>query len=151
VNISIPGNTLGTGGAILFVLSGYLQNNSGSSKGLALRVLFGGTTMWGDATSAIHYASGGGGVFPVLWFFVIGNYGATNNQVLTGFLGIGNTSAGSIAGTGQITGGVDSQTDMYGAAAVDTTVAQSLVVQAQLSAASPSWGFIETSKVILLP
>lgn len=144
---SIPGNTLGANGGLLVTVSGLYQNNSGSTRGITLQVSFGGTTMWGDATSSSFIASTTD-VYPFFWQFLLYNANATNSQRMAGRVGMGEHVAASIAGNGKL----DTQAEVIGqvitgGSSVDTTSAQTLLLQATNSAQNASLGLVVHTSV----
>lgn len=132
---SIPGGTLGSGGTIIVTAGCYLTNTTGVARGLTLKISYGGTAMWGDATGAAFFASQAN-PFPIWWQFIFDPRNTTTNQDIEGVVLVGNGTAGTIAGKGSITGGVAANTVFTGSSAANAANAQTLLVEAQLSAAS---------------
>lgn len=133
---SIPANTLGSTGGILVVAEGIFLNNVGSNQGMGFKVSFGGTVMWGDSTTA--NIPTGANPHPFYMTLLIRNEGATNAQRVAGNIKISDNGGGSIAGRGSFLGSTVAEVTFEGTAAVDTTLAQTLLIQAQPTTNSPS-------------
>lgn len=123
----------------LTLLGDYL-NNSGSTQTITLRFKYGATTMFGDVASVAT----GANRYPLLIVAHIAVLGATNSQWLAGSIALGSPLAGSVAGRGDIDGGMDPNANWSGSslfafdgsAAEDSTAAKTLAVTAQHGASN---------------
>jgi hypothetical protein len=118
---SVPGNTLSTNKILKIIVSGTYLNNSGANRTVTVRLKYGATTIISAVTGNIGTSATTGEFYYV---FYLNAAGATNSQEAT-FEGR-HTSGGGTALTFGDTG----------TAAIDSTSAQTLLVSAQLSAAT---------------
>lgn len=135
--ITVGANVMGASGMLRVTLEGDYLNTSGSQQGITLRVKFGTTTVWGDATVATQYSSS---ATRRRWFmnFLITNQGATNVQDLAGFFFMNAVAAGSVAGLGDLGTTDTTETTFGGTAAEDTTASKALAVTVVHTAANAS-------------
>lgn len=118
---SIPGGTLSTGNAIHLYEEGQIANSSGGAKTITIRYKYGGITILTDSISIPN------GVVTVPQFLDMHMFAdAATNAQKGQFFGIYNDNNLAELGADQ------------GAAAVDSTVAQTFDVTVQWSAAGPA-------------
>lgn len=145
----VPGGTLGTAGKVRLVVHGQMTDTvTTGAKSLTVRLKYGATTLityplvYADATTAL------GTGHPVRLHFELANLGGTNNQlgILDSVMAalrndaapqasLGGTNHGSGTGTQRIA------SLQHGAAAVDSTAAQTLAATIQWGAASSTRSF----------
>ena len=129
---TIPANMLASDRSARLTLIGDYLNNSGANATLRVRAKFGATTLWDDtsaniATNATRRA--------LTVDLLLANRGATNSQALGGRIDLSalpaTTGLGDFAAASAVVGAVFS-----GTAAEDSTVAKTLAVTVQHSAAN---------------
>lgn len=131
---SVPANVLDTQKMLRLRLFGdYLSNGGGVASTLRVQVVFGGTTMYDETSTAMTVNASRK---PFDFEFLLANQNATNVQVLGGTIGLG-ISGGATTGLGGmntvITNATGFSTPVFGTAAVDTTANQTLTVSIQHS------------------
>ena len=137
---SVPASELGTNRIIQFWILGYFFNTSGASRYMKIRVKYGGTTMYEDTMGGIGSISGQQistrflmnlmnlGVTYSQHFTIRANLGQSINPA-TGYGRINSDeSAGNLGGHGVDPG-------------VDSTSAQTFLVELNPQLASVNWGF----------
>ena len=139
--VTITGGHLSTNRWLVLEWQGDYLNNSAGGKTLTVRVKYGGTTIWGDASESLTVSASrrdfSGRV-------VLANMGATNSQRVRSEIWLGMQAAGSVAGTGHLFGSVAANdyqpkgAPSWGTAAIDSTVNQTFAVTVQHSAADPN-------------
>lgn len=149
ISQSIPGGTLGTSRALRVTVAGYYLNNTGAARGLALKILYGATTLWGDTSLATFFPTSAS-TYPFFMTFLLYAKNSTSTQILSGRVGMGLTTAGSIAGTGAFSDAEIVKMGFDGSASEDSTAAKTLAVQAQLSASSANLVLNVRSRVEIL-
>jgi len=125
----IPANALGPNGAIRVTIIGDYLNNSGGAVTETVRIKFGGTTFYGQATGGIGASANR---YPFFFQFVLTNLGATNSNYLMGLVPAwagGTPSAASIAGV--TAAAADGSFGYSAVQAIDTTAAKFLDVTVQ--------------------
>lgn len=128
--ITIGANVMGTTGAVrVTMLCDYL-NNTGGNRNLTLKVKLGGTTLFGDAWTALS-TSVTRRAFHIQ--FTIANQNSAAIQFLAGTVGASSATAGSVAGLGHLNDGVQGSS-FSGSATEDTTTSKALTVTATHSA-----------------
>lgn len=131
---SVPAATLDTNRLLRLTIFGDILANSGTPN-LTVRVKFGGTTIYADATANF---SASATRRPFFFQILLAGDGATNAQVLGGWLFVGAIGTAT-TGTGDL--GVDENqgvAPIANTAALDQTSAQTLDVTVQWSAANAS-------------
>ncbi|MCI0558811.1 MAG: hypothetical protein MN733_09965 [Nitrososphaera sp.] len=147
---SVPANSMGTNRALNLVLIGdVLQNNTGEN--LTLRIKFGGTTIWQDASNAFAADADRRGFFLEIW---LANRGATNSQIGGGVVSPQATAIVTAPTTG-IAGdlgdaGMDGSPMTFAASSIDTTAAATLDVTIQWTTAGASREFRRRFAVLQL-
>lgn len=132
---SIPGNTLGSDGALRVTFAGDSIDSSGSDSTIQFKVKFGGTTVLDSTAIPIqnnaNHKTNRGSV-------LIANLGATNSQQVSGTLLQGgvSTPAGGTATNGLMGTLVNSAVGEYAGLAIDTTTAQTLQITVTLGTAN---------------
>lgn len=137
MSITVPANLMGTNRAVRMTIWGDYLNNSGSNTTFTLRVKFGSTTFFGDASGNVGTSSTRR---PFTLTAVVMNKGATNAQSCMFECMLGNAASGSVAGLGDMAAagyrefnGTNGTSDM----AIDTTADASFTTTiAHASAAS---------------
>ncbi len=136
---TIPAGTLGTSGAVRVVLTGQVLNDSGSGQGFTLRVKYGGTTMYADASNATIF---GNSATRRAWRmeFTLFSDGTTSSQRVEGLIGPVGAAAAVTTGYGDLAASVAlPAAPVGGTAAADSTADQTFDVTIQLTAASASY------------
>ena len=134
-SFNVPGNTLGTNRSLELVLTGDFMNDTGANRTLNIKVKYGATTMYDDTTGNLGTSGPRRGFQMVLY---LANQGATGTQWLGGHVLMGDPGA-TTAGTGDLGGGAPILGQAIGgAAAIDSTAAQTFAVTVTHSATSPS-------------
>ena len=138
---SIAANDLGTDRRLVLRLYGDYLNNSGAGRTLQIKVKFGATTLFDDVSGTLGAAAVR---LPVLITIHLNNKGATNSQVMTGEIRLGDQPAtsglGNVAQTqGASAGRIDEV--IAGTSAEDTTGAKTLSVTVQHGASNASLSF----------
>lgn len=118
---SVPGGTLSTNKGIVVVVTGTYKNNTGSTQTITVRAKYGGTTVCSKTTGTMA-SNAANGFFFIQFYLTAQN--ATNSQV-----GYMNASFESGAN-------VSTNIDDRGSSAIDSTLAQNLVISVQHSAAN---------------
>ncbi|MBC7743210.1 MAG: hypothetical protein H7061_13505, partial [Bdellovibrionaceae bacterium] len=121
---SIPAGALGTVSGVRLNLAGTYLNNSGAARTVRVKVMYGATVLFDDTSISFATAAVARAYQFSLNLF---NAGATNSQKLNGTAMFSNAAAAT-AGTGDFTITNTLNTVLYGTAAVDSTVAQTLQV-----------------------
>lgn len=130
---SLGAGFLSTDRMIRITVMGDYLNNSGSSQTLKIHI-YGTTDLWGDTTTATITASAVRREF--LLQLLVANLGATNSQKISGTWTLSAATAGSVAGIGDIDGGMQHITAFGGTSAWDTTVLQTFNIAAQHGASN---------------
>lgn len=121
---------------VRFLIPGRYLNNTGVNQNLLIRISFGATVLWQDTITI-----GAAGVWRPFWLDMhLCSVNASNNEVLTGLLGIGSTSApttgeGGFRSTGAVV------TPIRGVAALNRALSTALKVEIQHGAASANLSF----------
>jgi hypothetical protein len=124
----IPANTLKTNQVVKVTIIWDFLNNTGAGDFFTLRVKYGATTVFADASAAI--TAGAARRDGVLEFWLMGDT-ATNVQLLRGRMQLGAQSAAT-TGTGDLAGTLGmSGASWGGAAAEDSTADKTLAVTIQ--------------------
>jgi len=143
---SVPGNTI-AGGVLRLTLAGDYLNNSGASRTFTLRIKYGATTLYDDATASI-----GATAVRRNWELqvTLGNTASTNDQWMTAkwIWGSGTATAGQ--GDFALTPGALTtfQPLMTGTAAEDSTASKTLAVTIQHSTNNASLEIIRKIGVL---
>ncbi|MCI0558813.1 MAG: hypothetical protein MN733_09975 [Nitrososphaera sp.] len=148
---TVPANTMGQNKFLHLIIIGDLLQNSTATNG-TVRIKFGGTIMWQDASGNFSADADRRGFFLDLW---LTNSSATAVQIAGGF--IVDQDLGSVPGppTTGIAGNLD-DADMAGTAIIsdngnaDTTAAATLEVTWQWGAAGASTEFIRRLAILQL-
>lgn len=136
VSWNIPANTLKANGLIHVVILFDFLKNTGGAETVTLRVKYGATTMFGDASASITDNAARRDGRCEFW---LAADGATNAQLLRGYWVTGAGTAVSVAGTGDLAGNLgNSGANWGGSAAEDSTADKTLLVSIQHSGASGS-------------
>lgn len=132
----IPANTLKTNQVVKVTIIWDFLNNTAGADFFTLRVKYGATTMFADASAAIvNNAARRDGV---LEFWLVGDT-ATNVQLLRGRMQLGAVAAAT-TGTGDLAGTLGmSGAPWGGSAAEDSTAAKTLTVTIQNNVNSASY------------
>jgi hypothetical protein len=129
---TVTANDLATARGLWLMLRGNLLCNSGSPTAVP-RIKYGATTLWGDISPA-NTASANRKAW---WLtLMLSNAGATNAQRMSGDMGIGVVTAGSIAGFGDLAAigtGLSAGAAFLGTSAIDSTVNQTFALTWQWS------------------
>ena len=129
---NIPANSLGTDRIARTHIHGEYRHTAGAAQTIAVRVGFSTTTMWYDLSVAAGVSSNSRPMYIILDLM---NRGATNAQILGGFIQCGGGAA--TTGEGDLaTDEMLSATPLRGLAAIDTTSAATFEAFVRLSAAS---------------
>lgn len=131
----IPANQLGANGAIRVMILGDYLNSSGGTVNETIKVIFGGTTFYGDLQATFNAA----GRAPFWVDFIISNTGATNTNFAAGKYSLDSgiaPSAGTVAGIKSL----NTMGTSFASAtqAIDTTAAKFLDVTALHGTSSAS-------------
>ena len=140
--LSVPANTLGTNHMLRVDMGGTYLNNGGSASTLTVRIKFGPvpTVMYADAT----YSIGTGSTVKSAWelHFILAADASATAQKVRGRFEIGDNAAGATTGSGDLGTATATRngtmSPIYGTAAVDSTVTQTLLVTMQHSVANTS-------------
>ncbi len=139
---SIAGNMLGaTGGIHVKIIGDYLNNTGGGVASPAIKIKWGGTTVWQSLDSTLNSATIRR---PFRIDFILTNRNATNSQALIGHVIWGSTVSAPTTGIGGVNtfaGGAQGYWHDVGLAsdpAKDTTSAQTIAVTATLASSSAS-------------
>lgn len=132
---SLAGGTMGAEGLLRIRISGDYLQNSGSARALTIKVVLGGTTLWGDQATAIADSAS-----RRAFHFVcdISNVNSQSAQHLNGYIALSGGN-GSVAGLGSWDAVILKEAVISSAASnpsVNTAIAQSLSVTAQHSIAN---------------
>jgi hypothetical protein len=131
LNYSIIGGTIAAANVIRVTITGYF-NITTDTDTLTLRIKYGATTLFGDVTAAIAVAN----TYPFILEFVLYET-AANTQAMYGTFRVGKTTAGSVAGTGDLAGTAETLEGSFrGTASITSSSNQSLVVSGQFSTAT---------------
>lgn len=99
---TIPGGTLGTQGAVKFVIHGQITNGTGTNKTVAISAKYGATTLWKDSTGNIG-TSGTARTFNIEGILFADNSATAQRVAITnvtiGPAAAATTGYGDIAGT----------------------------------------------------
>ena len=126
--VSVPANTLGTNKMLRVTMGGTYLNNSGATKSMVVSIKYGATTLYSDTSAALFSGTALRG-----WRleFILAANAATNAQKLIGSFGMSHGGA-TTTGTGDsnvMIGDNDGSYGLlYGTSAIDSTVAQTLLV-----------------------
>lgn len=135
---SIPGNTLGTNKLLRLTISGDYLGNSATARFITIRVKYGATTIYADATNTIVIDASRRAV---LLTVLVGAANATNSQVLGGYINVSDPG-GTTSGTGDVADDeIFAHTSIQGFASEDSTLAKDLTVTIQHSAAETNVSF----------
>lgn len=134
LNYSVPANAMGANGFVKFLITGNILQNQATGTTYTITVVFGGTTLFADATAAIAQSASR---MPMWIEGIVFNKNATNAQGFDGNVRIGD-QGGATTGIGDISDdeviGCDSNADSEGAdSAIDTTAAVTLQVRMTMS------------------
>lgn len=146
---SIPANALGTARGLLITCGGDLQNNSGGTASITLKIKLGATTIYDSGTSATMASN----VTFRAWslWFILANKSATNSQDMVGAFLLGGTASPPTTGVGGLAASGPIMGPIKGTAAEDTTSAKTLDVTITLSTASANYSFnYKTGSIFLL-
>lgn len=134
---SLGGGTLGTQGCVRLLLNGTYLNSSGSASTLELKVTYGGTLMYEDLSTSLASATNRA---PLIIQLDLAGADLTNAQTLHGFQYRSDRTTAPSTGLGPLDqpGNVF---PIYGTAAVDSTVNQTLEVKVQHSNNSASTSY----------
>ena len=149
-NYTIPAGLLSTNKGVRVTIDGDYLNNSGSSETFTVRVKFGSTTMYADATGNL---GSGATRYPTKMVLELFNLDATNDQHVGMALLVG-TNGSPTTGVGVLTNGLVGSAGgvVSGVAAEDTTGALDLVVTIQHATAAATISFRAHIRLIeLLP
>lgn len=127
---SIAGGTMGTTRALRLVFGGLLAVNSGTCT-ITLRVKFGGSTLWGDASGTVTNSTTDR---VITGDILLGNTSASA-QVLTGRIRVGAAENGSVAGSGA-EGSAFGEWHLHGTGTSNTGSSQTVAVSLQFSVAN---------------
>jgi hypothetical protein len=138
LNVTIPGNLLGTNRTVRIRISFDRLNNTGATQVYTLRVRLGATIMYNDASFAmVASATRASGHLDL----VLSANNATNAQVVSGLVTQG-PAGGATTGLGDLASDeLDYATPLQGEAAIDSTADMTLrvTVDHAASSASNSW------------
>lgn len=95
----IPGGTLGTDSSVVMRVAGEYFNDTGAARTITIRVKFGSTTMWQDASSVTNSNT----KRPVLIELRLQAQDSASSQKVAGFVSIGGVTAVG-AGLGPMSG-----------------------------------------------
>jgi len=121
---------LGANSLILVSVEGFYTNSSGTSKTATFEVRLGGNILWSDTSPAITQ---GAGLRPVFWQMQIQNENSVSAQRMGGEFRMGSLAAGAGGGLGSWGSGDVTNYTIGGSLAVNTGVAQTLVLNASLN------------------
>lgn len=145
---SIAGGTLGLLGAVKLIVAGDMQNNSGGSTNFTVRVKYGATTWYGDLTAVATSANRR----LLRLEFDLSSLNNTSKQRGAGTLWLGDGTAGSVAGSGDIDSSVRTTTQIAGPAAEDSESAKNLDVTIQFSTTSANQSVrLYSAKLLKVP
>ena len=134
MSFSLAGNVLGTNKCVCIEIVGSFLCSPSTARAVTLEFNYGGTAMWADITTAQSTSTT---AHPFHAVFLLTAAGATNAQVLGGFVGMG-TSAAANSGLGDlltpIAAATGFNTPIRGTATIDSTSAQTLAVNVTLAA-----------------
>ncbi len=133
---TIPAGTLGTSGAVRVVLTGQVFNDSGSGQGYTLRVKYGGTTMYADASNATIL---GNSATRRTWRmeFTLYSDGTTSSQRVEGLIGPFGAAAAATTGYGDLAASASiNPVPIGGTSAADSTSDQTFDITVQFTAAN---------------
>jgi len=144
---TVPANALATTKSVRVELRGDFLNNTGATPTLTLRIRFGATTIYADASATIPTS---GSRRPFTLNITLANQNAANTQVLSGLVQMG-IAGGATTGIGNFgTDEIQANTPLFGTAAEDTTVDRDIVITIQHSVASANLSFRrQYAKVVL--
>lgn len=135
---TIPANTLGTSGAVRVILSGQVLNDSGAGQGFTLRVKYGATTMYADASNATIL---GNSATRRTWRmeFTLFSDGTTSSQRVEGLIGPIGAAAATTTGYGDLAATAALfPVPIGGTSAEDSTADKTFDVTIQFTAANAS-------------
>lgn len=121
---SVPGGLLSTNKSLRLTLLGDYLNNGAATSTLTFELRFGATTLWADVTAANAVSAT---VRALRLEATVANLGASNSQLLSGFILLASTSAAT-TGQGDVAAVATLANPFAGAAAEDTTAAKTLAV-----------------------
>lgn len=142
-SFSVPANTLGTNRAIMLIALGDYLQNGGGARDITLRAKWSGQEYFSLAFNGVPAGASRRG-----WriITVIMAHGATNDQI--GDTVYQDHGAGSALGTANLN---TSYANAHDTLAVDSTVAQTLVLTAQHSLADAAMSFrLRTARLVVL-
>ena len=131
-SVTIPARELGTNRIARTIIAGEYRHTAGASQTITIRVGYSTTTLYQDASQG---ASVSAQSRPVFLQFDLGNRGATNAQVLGGYMSVG-AGGGTTTGEGNFGTTALLITPIRGLSAIDSTSAATFEVFVTLSAAS---------------
>lgn len=148
LSVSITGGDMSTNKMALFIIVGDIQINSGSCT-LTIRLKFGSTTLYGDASAAI---TNDADRRQLIIIGAVVNNASASAQIggLVGF--VGTAGAGSVAGIGDFAVPATAVTLITlgsGSAAEDTSSAKTLAITSQFSVSNSAVGARARGIVIL--
>jgi hypothetical protein len=136
---TIPANTLGTAGAVRIDLAGIVKNDSGAGQGYTLRIKYGATTLYADASNATFLTNSAAARAWQMSFLLLSD-GTTGTQRVQGSIGPFGAAAAATTGYGDIAGANAAQVLTFGGtSSEDSTGALTLDVTIQLTAANASF------------
>ena len=132
---SVPGGTLLTDGVLRFSLEGDWVNASGAARTCTFLVSYGGTTLWSATTPSLANATRTG------WELQLNLVAASSAtaQSLTGTLTMSTIGTPTTGTTGVIGATAFGNASIYGTSAVNSAVAQTLLVTVAFSGATPGF------------
>ena len=137
-SVSVPGGTLSTDNILHVRMNGTVFSNNGSGSTFRVKIKYGATTLYDSTSASVNDSSN---TNPFEMNFILAANGATNAQKLAGRFETANVGAAT-AGYGYMgvtTGnGTGVNTPLYGTAAIDSTLAQTLAVTVTHSDNDPS-------------
>lgn len=136
---TIPANTLGTSGAVRVILSGQVLNDSGASQGYTLRVKYGATTMYADASNTTII---GNSSTRRTWRmeFTLFSDGTTGTQRVEGLIGPFGAAAAATTGYGDLAASASiNPVPIGGTSSEDSTADKTLDITIQLTTANASF------------
>ncbi len=137
---TIPANTLGTGtsAVVHLQLHGFVLNNSGLGRDFTLRIKYGATTLFDDATSGSLLANSTIGRIVIIDVWLCGD-GTTGTQRMWGEIRIGGVTSPT-AGYGDIgAAGIMTPRTFGGTSSEDSTADKTLDLTVQLSTANAAY------------